>query len=220
MADGGQQHFTAAKDSVMGGRAIPNSSGNHRWRRCVYSPASALLMMALLASPARAARLAGVTLPDTATAGGTTLVLNGIGLRTYSVMEVHIYVAGLYLQTPSHDANAILASSGVKLLLLYFVRDVPADKVRDAWRTGLLSNCIAPCSLPPALLARFLSSLPEMHAGETVQLVFTKAGMHAFNDGKPAGSFDDPQFCRLLLAVFLGPHAAVPRLKAELLGAA
>ena len=174
----------------------------------------------MLASPARAARLAGVTLPDTANVGGTALVLNGIGLRTYSVMAVHIYVVGLYLQTPSHDADAILASSEVKLLVLQFVRNVPAAKVRDAWHTGLLNNCISPCRLQPALLARFLSSLPAMHAGETVKLVFTKAGMQAYNDGKPAGSFADPQFSRLLLAVFLGPHAAVPGLKAELLGAA
>lgn len=103
---------------------------------------STLLLIALLASPARAARLAGVTLPDTANVGGTALVLNGIGLRTYSVMAVPIYVADLYLQTPSHDADAILASFSVKLLVLQFVRNVPAAKVRDAGHTGLLNNCI------------------------------------------------------------------------------
>jgi hypothetical protein len=178
------------------------------------------MFIALLAGPARAAQLANVTLPNTATAGGTALVLNGIGLRTYSLLGVHIYVAGLYLQTPSHDASEILASSGVKLLILHFVHDVPAAKVRSAWRKGLLQNCTDPCSLQPALLSRFLLSLPAMHAGETVKLVFTKTGVSAYDDETPAGSFADPQFSRLLLAVFLGPHASVPRLKAELLGAA
>ena len=42
-----------------------------------------------------AASLAGVTLPDTAQVAGTTLVLNGLGLRKKFVVKV--YVAGLYL---------------------------------------------------------------------------------------------------------------------------
>ncbi|WP_297492040.1 chalcone isomerase family protein [Acidocella sp.] len=187
-------------------------------------PAKIMLIIIMLAlapaGPALAARFAGVTLPDTMTASGTTLTLNGIGLRTYSLLGIHIYVAGLYLRKPSHDAGAILASPGVKVLVLHFVHDVSAAKVRDTWRKGLRRNCIAPCSLRPDLLVRFLASLPGVHAGETVELVFTNTGMHAYYDGKLAGGVADPQFSRLMLAVFLGPRTSLPRLKTELLGLA
>src|ERR1700761_725506 len=90
--------------------------------------------------PVEAAQLAGVTLPDTATVGTTTLVLNGVGLRTYSGLAIHIYVAGLYLQQPSHDANAILLSPGIKLMQLHFVHNVNANSLRRTWRTELVSN--------------------------------------------------------------------------------
>ena len=55
----------------------------------------------------RAASLAGVNLPDTVKAGGTTLVLNGMGLRTK--FSVKVYVGGLYLQQKSSETPAPLS---------------------------------------------------------------------------------------------------------------
>jgi len=49
--------------------------------------ASLLLVLAAVAS-ARAATLAGVELPDTVTVDGTTLVLNGIGLREATRLRI------------------------------------------------------------------------------------------------------------------------------------
>ena len=78
----------------------------------------------VLSGPPSAAQLAGVTLPDEVTLGGTVLRLNGIAFRTYSWLRIHIYVAGLYLEHPSHDAKAILDSQEKKLLAMQFVHDV------------------------------------------------------------------------------------------------
>jgi hypothetical protein len=61
-----------------------------------------------LATAALAGELSGVTLPDTLGAGGKTLKLNGLGLRKKFVVKV--YVGGLYLESPSKDASAILAA--------------------------------------------------------------------------------------------------------------
>jgi Chalcone isomerase-like len=168
--------------------------------------------------PVEAAQLAGVTLPDTATVGTTRLVLNGIGLRTYSVLAIHIYIAGLYLQQPSHDANVILFSPGVKLLQLHFVHDVSANSMRGAWRTGLVRNCIAPCKLSQAVLSQFLAALQPVRAGEDVTLVFKHDGLDAYYNGISVGHIADTQFTQLMLAVFIGRNANEPRLKRELLG--
>ena len=43
----------------------------------------------------RAAEIEGVTLPQTRSVHGAELVLNGMGLRTHSVLQIHVYVAGL-----------------------------------------------------------------------------------------------------------------------------
>ena len=48
-------------------------------------------------SVAHAADLDGVSMPDVRVVNGTQMRLNGIGLRTFSVLGIRIYVAGLYL---------------------------------------------------------------------------------------------------------------------------
>ena len=176
------------------------------------------MLAVALAWPAAAEKLNGIRFPSQETAGHTELLLNGAGLRTYSIFHVHIYVAGLYLQTPSHSAKDILASSGKKMLVLHFVRNVPAAKVRKAWRTGLLNNCVAPCTLSPEHVAQFLASLHAVRAGDTAAFVFTKNGLHVYYDGKLAGVINDPHFATQMLAVFIGPHPGAPGLKAALLG--
>jgi hypothetical protein len=180
----------------------------------------ALLIAALLAPIqclAQVAELDGVQLPVTARADGKTLHLNGVGLRTYSILGIHIYVAGLYLEHPSTDADAVMRSPETKLLKIRFVRNVGAEAARNAWRTGLQNNCRAPCQLDPQDVARFLAEIPAMHAGERYSFLFTRQGATIRADGIPLGTITKPQFAMAMLATFLGPAPASPRLKAELL---
>ncbi len=58
---------------------------------------------------------------------GKTLVLNGLGLRTKFVVKV--YVAGLYLEQKSSDANAILKADAPKRLVMQFMRDFEQEAV-------------------------------------------------------------------------------------------
>jgi hypothetical protein len=84
--------------------------------------------MALAAAP-RAAELNGIKLPDTRQVAEVTLVLNGLGLRTYSVFRVPIYVAGLYLEQRDSSADAILRSLPCRLpawQVVQFLAGVPA----------------------------------------------------------------------------------------------
>ena len=63
-----------------------------------------LILAALALAPlsvAQAAELDGVVMPDTWSADGSEMRLNGIGLRTFSFLGIPIYVAGLYLERPS-----------------------------------------------------------------------------------------------------------------------
>jgi len=66
--------------------------------------ASAFLLCLGLSCFAIGGEVSGVTLPDTVAFEGKTLKLNGMGLRKKVVFKV--YVAGLYLETPTKDAAA------------------------------------------------------------------------------------------------------------------
>src|SRR5258705_13221161 len=68
---------------------------------------------------AQAREFSGVTLPDTLSAGGKTLKLNGGALRKKAVFKV--YVGGLYLEAPSKDAGAVLAADTAEAGRMHFV---------------------------------------------------------------------------------------------------
>lgn len=168
--------------------------------------------------PAQSAELDGIILPDRQQVGGVELRLNGIALRTYSIVQIHIYVAGLYLVHPSSNADQILQSADTKLLEIRFVRDISAEQARNAWREGFDQNCLAPCQLAPSDVKRFLAAVPAMHKGDSFSLVFTATGAEVAANGRRIGSINQPQFARLMLATFIGAQPPTPRLKRELLG--
>lgn len=181
--------------------------------------AAALLALSMLTIPcAQAAELAGVSMPNTETLGAQTLTLNGIGLRTYSFLHVHVYVAGLYLPHPMDNAHSILESPAPKILQLHFIRSVGLSQVRHSWKKGLIANCVAPCTLSNAELNKFLGALQPITAGEEVKFVFTGQGFSAYENGRDMGYVGNPQLAQLVLAVFIGPHVDAPDLKSELLG--
>lgn len=196
------------------------SMPSRRFRRGALPLAALALCCGLSArQPAWAAELDGVRFPDTMRVGGTTLYLNGIGLRTYSVARIHIYVAALYLAHQGSDPDAILHSAEPHLLMVTFKHDVSAKASRDAWREGLERNCQAPCQLDPADMAQFLAGVPDMHAGDSYGLFFHQQGAAITLNGQQAGVISKPAFAQALLATFLGPRPAAPELKQNLLGA-
>jgi hypothetical protein len=165
---------------------------------------------------ARAAQIDGVQLPETFQAGGKTLYLNGFGRRTYSILAIHIYAAGLYLEHLNTDPDAIIRSRETKLLMVRFERDISAEDARKSWRTGLENNCLAPCHLDPNDVERFLAGVPAMHAADNFYLLCTPAGATVTVNGQLIGTIDRRQFAEAVLATFLGPNPASSELKQEL----
>jgi len=169
-------------------------------------------------SVAHAADLDGVWMPDTRVVDGTNMRLNGVGLRTFSVFAIHVYVAGLYLEQQSDNPDAILHSPQRKLLDIRFLRDVSAENAREAWQDGFDKNCKAPCYLDPYDVQRFLAAVPSMHEGDETTLLFTPNGVNVTLNGRPMGNITDPHFAEIMLATFIGREPPTYRLKRELLG--
>lgn len=197
---------------------------DHRTLRHIVSSATAFwcaLVICTTIAPAwfaaHAAELDGVQLPATLQVNGKSLQLNGFGLRTYSLLGIHIYVAALYLEHLDTDPEAIIRSPDTKLLTVRFERSVSADDARKAWRDGLENNCVAPCRLDPEDVERFLAMVPTMHAGDNYSVLFTRHSAIVTVSGHQIGTVSQPQFADAMLATFLGPNPASPKLKRELL---
>src|SRR6266540_1594924 len=84
-----------------------------------------------LGSVALAGELSGATLPNTLKVGDKTLKLNGLGLRKKAVFKV--YVGGLYLESPSKDAGAILMAEQAKAIRMHFLRDLTKAQLVEAF---------------------------------------------------------------------------------------
>lgn len=169
--------------------------------------ALASILALLLATPfsaAGAAELAGVTVPDRAEVAGRALVLNGTAVRTYSLLRIKVYVAALYLESPSRDAAAILASPGPKLVTMRYLQAIGRDDAAAAWRHYVEANCTGSCRVPAAAIARFTSLLDPVAKGDAQTFVFAGDAVELLANGRSRGRVEDPTFARLLLATWIG----------------
>jgi hypothetical protein len=165
-----------------------------------------------------AGTLQGITMPDQVTVEGKTLVLNGMGLREATILKVSVYVAGLYLENKSQDADAILKSNQVKKIDLHFLRDVKADQLRDAWKEGFDKNCPKPCTVLQERLATLNSYMSDMKNGDAMSFTFLPGRVDVAVKGKTMGSISGDDFAKVLLSIWLGPSPPNKALKLGMLG--
>jgi hypothetical protein len=164
-----------------------------------------------------AATLAGVTLPDTVQVGSTTLVLNGLGLRTKVMVKV--YVVGLYLQQKSSDPNAIIKADAPKRIVMQFVHGASKSQMSDAFDESFNDNAPDARKTMKADIDRLLGALEPIKDGD--QMVFTYlpgTGTTLAINGKEKVTIAGPAFGPVLFSVWLGPKPPNAGLKKGILG--
>jgi len=157
------------------------------------------------ATNAHAAELDGVTLPDTATVDGQTLVLNGMGLREKYFIDV--YVGGLYLPAKMTDGNkAIQQDTPKKIVMQFIYSHVEADKMVETYQEGFEVNPAA-ASLQPQI-QQFLGWMQDVKEGDQVVLEYAPGkGTTLTMAGKVKGTIPGPEFMRLVFSNYIGPNA-------------
>lgn len=176
----------------------------------------ALLFTLSAATPAFARACQGVNMPNNITVDGTQLVLNGMGIREATVLQVNVYVAGLYLETASRDANAILASDTRKRIVLRFVHDVDRDDVVEAMREGFRNN--AP-GTSAAKINQLVGWATAMRDGQTMQFTYIPGTGTEFSvNGQVKGTIDGADFGRAVFSLYIGRNPPNRGLRTGLLG--
>jgi hypothetical protein len=178
----------------------------------------ALACVCAFSLPILAATLADVTLPDTVTVGNQTLVLNGMGLRTKTLLAVKIYVGGLYLEKKSGDAGAIVQSDATKRVVLQFIYgEVSRDQLVEAFTDGFKAN--AP-KAPKAQVDQFIAAVEGMKKGEQLVVTYVPAiGTTLSLRGKDKLTIPGLPFAQAVFSVWLGPKLPTSDLKKGMLGA-
>jgi Chalcone isomerase-like len=179
---------------------------------------AAAVAAVLMASASALARdLAGVTLPDTLKAGEKTLKLNGLGLRQKAIFKV--YVGALYLEAPSKDAEAILASDQPKAIRMHFLRDLSKAQLIEAFQEGFDANAKDKAAAQKANFAKMLALVPDVKEGETMTFTYVPGKGTTLQAGdKELGVFEGKDFAEAIFSIWLGPQPPSEGLKKGMLG--
>lgn len=180
----------------------------------------AILSLALLslALPALARNVAGVDFPESVGEEGTTLKLNGAGLRKKLFFKV--YAGGLYLAQPSRDPAAIVAADAPKRVVMVFLRDVDKGKIMETYREGFEANSAGP-ALPGLLkkLEQLAPALADMKSGSTMTVTYEpRMGTTVTATGGGTATVEGKDFADAMFRLWLGPKPADDDLKASFLG--
>lgn len=164
-----------------------------------------------------AATLAEVTMADEVTQGDKTLVLNGLGVRAATMLKVKIYVIGLYLESKSSDAKAIIGSDQAKRIEMQFVHEVSAEQLRDGWTEAFEDNYKDLDSIKDEI-AKFNASMPDVDTGDSIVLEFTADGVDVLVKGEKVDSIKGNAFQQAALSIWLGKKPPNKELKSGILG--
>lgn len=189
-----------------------------------------LLVAALSCAPlaaqgqpsAAGAELAGVRYAPTASVAGSTLVLNGAGIRYRLVVKV--YTAGLYLQARASTPEAVLAAPGAKRLHVVMLRDIDGNDLGKLFTRGMQDNSPREefaKSIPGTLrMAELFATKRRLAQGENFGVEWVPGqGTQIVLNGRPQGEpIKEPEFFNSLLRIWLGNSPADAQLKDALLG--
>ncbi|MFA6434424.1 MAG: chalcone isomerase family protein [Elusimicrobiales bacterium] len=161
--------------------------------------------------------LKGVTLPVQVAREGKVLALNGMGLRTRIVFKV--YVGGLYVEKPSKDAAALIASEQNKLMELVFLRNVDGGTVAGAISEGFEKNSKEQLPALKERVEKFRKLIPDLKKGDKLSFFYEPArGLSVESNGKASGQIEGKDFADALFRCWLGGIPADKDLKKGLLG--
>ena len=182
----------------------------------ILAAALILLAISLVGPAARAGELAGVTLPDSLTAGTQTLELNGLGLRKKAMIKV--YVGALYLESSAKDAGAILAADQGKAIRLHFLRGLSKAQLSGAFREGFEANATDKAG-QKAAFDKMLALLSNVKEGDTLTFNYLPDKGTTLQVGeKKLGVFEGKGFADAVFSIWLGPKPPSEDLKKGMLG--
>ncbi len=176
--------------------------------------------LCFFAYPVAALEIAGVTIDEQITqANGTVLKFNGAGIRTKLVIKV--YLAMLYLETPSTDRDQVIGDPGAKQLIMHFLyKEVGRDALIEAWNDGFSGNGSADqLEALKTEIAAFNEMFDTVREGDRIVLDYvpgtgTTVSINAAQKGTVAGK----EFNDLLLSIWLGDKPVGKKLRDGLLG--
>lgn len=166
--------------------------------------------------------VAGVRYEPTFKLGGSTLLLNGAGIRYRTVVKV--YTAGLYLGSKASTTEAVLAAPGPKRLAVTMLREIDGNDLGKLFTKGMQDNSprdeFSKAISGTFKMGEIFASRKKLVQGDQFSIDYVPGtGTTVVINGKAAGEpIREPEFFSCMLRIWLGRSPADHLLKDALLG--
>ncbi len=176
---------------------------------------------ATAASAARGTVIAGVNFEPVQNVGGSTLQINGAGIRSKAFFK--IYAAALYLDQRATTPQAVFAAKGNKRLKAVFLREVDSagfgKSTSEVMGDNLPRDRMGRCIPGIMRLGEIFAAKKKMAVGEnyTIDEIVGRGTIISIND-KQVAEISEPEFFDCLMHNYFGPKPADSSLKDALLG--
>lgn len=178
-----------------------------------------ILVTLFLATAGYGLELAGVNMPESISADGSNLVLNGAGLRTKFFIKA--YIGGLYLSQKSNNAQAIVnADQPMAVRLTITSKLISSEKMESAIREGFENSTKGNIAPVKNQIESFIGVFKEpIKVNDVFELVYVPGkGIEVFKNGAAKSTIAGVEFKKALFGIWLGDKPAQDSLKAEMLG--
>lgn len=173
----------------------------------------------LVASPARAAEVAGIEIADRARVGGETLALRGAGIRKRLFLK--LYVAALYGGEDGASGAEIAAADAPMMIRIAIRSDlVTRDKMIDALNDGFAKSTGGDTAPVQDGIDEALAGLPDaLGAGDVIDIVYAPdTGTVMAREGEVLATVEGLPFKEALFGIWLADAPVQADLKEAMLG--
>lgn len=175
-----------------------------------------LFAILLLAAASWAYEVEGINVPETVCIGGSTLRLNGAGLR--KKLSIKVYVGALYLENFCTRVDDIINSGRPRSIRLTFLLDVSKHDIIVAYKEGLERNSKDRLAQFQTRLNQLGAGLQDVESGDVMTVTYVPGkGTTISQQGGSSVTVAGKDFADALLLNWLGNEPADVDLKQAML---
>ena len=179
-------------------------------RICVLTTVFCLMICLCSTWASEEMEVLGVKFPLEKVVAGKTLKLNGVAYRK-ALGFIKVYVVGLYLEKPTHNAEEVISSEQVKQLFFHYLTDKATAKKLQEGYLDLMKECNPPEMVERnkedmALYASWMDK--DMRPGLTsVSTYVPGKGLTLEYQGEVRGTITNPEFIQMYYRYNFGEKA-------------
>lgn len=193
-------------------------------KRCIAAGLGAAALTLSLAASAAPIDVAGIKVADPIELQGSTLQLNGAGIRYKAIFKV--YVAALYLSKKAATPEEVMSQPGPKRISITLLREIESNELGKSFTKAFEENTPKNqmVALIPGLvrMGEIFAAQKKLAPGENFTIDWIPGtGAVISVKGVPQGApFKEVEFFNALVRIWLGPEPADFKLKEVMLGKA